>query len=277
LSVQTALLHLVHAETLRGNAERLIALEQQLGGVTTSDSSRLTYIVRSRAMRAAWAGEFEEAFRLLSTHRSFYDFEGVLNSALHALFAISSGRRDTALEMIGHAQSELDTLEFKHVYAQRMAETARLLCAVVEALAGRLTNAGRILQRRPLAEGPTIECMREVALCLCKGIKNPVLRSDVDDAIGQLQLTAYGGFALLLQSAAAKHFQDHDIIDVTLTPAEADVLRLLAEGRSPKDIALESGRSVYTVQVHVRNIIKKLGCSGRNEALTVARKRGLLA
>jgi DNA-binding NarL/FixJ family response regulator len=55
------------------------------------------------------------------------------------------------------------------------------------------------------------------------------------------------------------------------------VLTALAEGRGPKDIALETGRSVYTIQVHIKNIIKKLGCSGRNEALTVARRRGLLA
>jgi DNA-binding NarL/FixJ family response regulator len=87
----------------------------------------------------------------------------------------------------------------------------------------------------------------------------------------------YGGIAKLMQAVAQRHLVDEVAAEASLlTKTELAVLQALAEGRGPKDIALESGRSVYTIQAHIQNIIKKLGCSGRNEALTMARKRGLL-
>lgn len=277
-STQTALLHLIQAETLRGNADRLILFEQQLASVSTSDSARLAYIVRGRAMIAAWNGEFSEAYRQLSmlSNRSFYGFDGLFEDALKAVCAVCSGRREDALETVAQIQEQIATERFTYLYAQRMSEMARLLCAAVEALAGRITNANRILQRRDAAGGPAVDGTRDVVSALCRAVKNPILRADIDEALTRLRLTGYGGVARLLERAAEQLFEEQTSTDIPLTPAEIEVLRSLAEGHSPKDIALETGRSVYTIQVHIKNLIKKLGCSGRNEALTVARKRGLL-
>ncbi|HEY9179741.1 MAG TPA: LuxR C-terminal-related transcriptional regulator, partial [Candidatus Baltobacteraceae bacterium] len=277
-SMQTAFLHLMQAERLRGNADRLQTLEQQLAGVSTSDSARLGYIVRSRAMTAAWSGQFAEAYRQLSTlnDRGFYLFENLFEDAVKAMCAVCSGRRDVALDIVSHIQERLDQERFAYLYAQRMGEITRLLCAAVEALAGRITNATRILQRRDTVGGPSVDGTREVVTALCRAVKNPMLRGDIDEAIARLRLTGYGGVARLLERAAEQCFEEQAATDIALTPAEIDVVRSLAEGKSPKDIAMETGRSVYTVQVHIKNLIKKLGCSGRNEALNVARKRGLL-
>lgn len=277
-SMQTALLHLIQAETLRGNADRLMSFEQQLAGVSTTDSTRLAYIVRGRAMFAAWNGEFAEAFRQLSmlSDRSFYTFESVFEDALKAVCAVCSGRREAALEIVSSIHEQLANERFTYLYAQRMGEMARLLCAAVEALAGRITNANRILQRREAVSGPAVEGTRDVVVALTRAAKNPILRPDIDDAVSRLRATGYGGVARLLDRAAAQFFEEQTVVDVPLTHAEVEVLRSLAEGKSPKDIALETGRSVYTIQVHVKNLIKKLGCSGRNEALNVARKRGIL-
>ena len=52
--------------------------------------------------------------------------------------------------------------------------------------------------------------------------------------------------------------------------------RDLAAGLTPKHIAAEMGRSVYTVQTHIQNVIDKFGCHGRAEALAAARRIGLL-
>jgi len=278
-SMQTALLHLIHAETLRGNAERLAALERQLAAVTTSDTGRLSYVVVSKAMTAAWDGRFEEAYRLLSSlpDRTFYDFDRLFKRAMHAICAVCCGRRESALETVASVVDELQRTDLPYLYAARTAEIARLFCAATEALAGRVTNANRLLQRGAVADGPAVHGTREVVLALTRSVKNPALRSEVDDALVQLRSPGYGGLARLLERAAAKFFDEHGVTHVLLTHAEIEVLRRLADGSSPKDIALESGRSVYTVQAHVQNIIKKLGCSGRNEALSVARKRGLLA
>jgi DNA-binding NarL/FixJ family response regulator len=64
--------------------------------------------------------------------------------------------------------------------------------------------------------------------------------------------------------------------DVTLTAREQQVLRLVSEGRSNREIARALFISDKTVSVHVSNILAKLGASGRTEAAAIANRRGLL-
>jgi len=61
-----------------------------------------------------------------------------------------------------------------------------------------------------------------------------------------------------------------------LSDRELEVLRLLANGRSNAEIALELTLSVLTVEKHVANIYAKIGARGRTEAATYARRRGVL-
>jgi DNA-binding NarL/FixJ family response regulator len=151
-----------------------------------------------------------------------------------------------------------------------------MLCAIAEALMGRLTNANRIMQRKPVAEGPGIEAMKDVVQAICRMAKNRTFTDDAFEALQQLKAIGYGGLSKTLERLVEKMAAPAAQSVATLTRAEIDVLQELGQGRSPKEIATASGRSVYTVQAHIQNIIKKLGCSGRNEAMTVARKRGLL-
>jgi DNA-binding CsgD family transcriptional regulator len=60
-----------------------------------------------------------------------------------------------------------------------------------------------------------------------------------------------------------------------LTAREVDVLALLAEGRTNRQIAQELFISAKTASVHVSNILAKLGVSNRNEAGAAARRLGL--
>ncbi|MFI6350019.1 AAA family ATPase [Streptomyces sp. NPDC050560] len=62
-----------------------------------------------------------------------------------------------------------------------------------------------------------------------------------------------------------------------LTSRERDVLRLVAAGRSNRQIAGELFISPKTASVHVSNILAKLGVSGRGEAAALAHQRGLFA
>ncbi|WP_199744644.1 response regulator transcription factor, partial [Actinomadura harenae] len=61
-----------------------------------------------------------------------------------------------------------------------------------------------------------------------------------------------------------------------LTARESEVLRLLALGRSNKEIAAELFISPKTASVHVSNLMAKLDASSRGEAVATARDRGLL-
>ncbi|WP_181791157.1 response regulator transcription factor, partial [Streptomyces phytophilus] len=57
-----------------------------------------------------------------------------------------------------------------------------------------------------------------------------------------------------------------------LTAREADVLRLVAAGRSNRQIADELFISPKTASVHVSNILAKLGVAARGEAAAVAHR-----
>jgi DNA-binding CsgD family transcriptional regulator/tetratricopeptide (TPR) repeat protein len=60
-----------------------------------------------------------------------------------------------------------------------------------------------------------------------------------------------------------------------LTPREAEVLALVAAGRSNRQIAQALFISPKTVGVHVSNILAKLGAAGRVEAAAIAHRLGL--
>ena len=61
-----------------------------------------------------------------------------------------------------------------------------------------------------------------------------------------------------------------------LTERELEVLRLVAAGRSNRDIAAELFISPKTASVHVSNILGKLGVGSRGEAAAVAYRQHLL-
>jgi DNA-binding NarL/FixJ family response regulator len=62
----------------------------------------------------------------------------------------------------------------------------------------------------------------------------------------------------------------------TLTPREADVLRLVAGGNANKEIAARLSLTEETVKSHVRSILAKLGASDRTHAVTIGLKRGII-
>lgn len=62
-----------------------------------------------------------------------------------------------------------------------------------------------------------------------------------------------------------------------LTARETDVLRLLDQGRSNKEIARLLSISVDTVKWYLKSIFNKLGVSTRMQAITEARRRAMLA
>jgi two-component system, NarL family, response regulator len=61
-----------------------------------------------------------------------------------------------------------------------------------------------------------------------------------------------------------------------LTPREKDVLSLLVEGKSNKEIGVALDISEATIKSHVSVILMKLGAADRTQAVVIALRRGIL-
>ena len=92
-----------------------------------------------------------------------------------------------------------------------------------------------------------------------------------------------GGEVFLYPTMARQLVQDylsrargHGTSDPSLSPRENEILKLLAEGYSSKEIAEKLVVSPSTVHTHRNNLMSKLGLSNRRELIQYARRRGLL-
>lgn len=69
---------------------------------------------------------------------------------------------------------------------------------------------------------------------------------------------------------------DHAELDQPLTPREIQVLTLLAQGASNKEIARRLSISVHTAKFHVGQLLDKLDAIGRTDAVAHAARLGVL-
>lgn len=61
-----------------------------------------------------------------------------------------------------------------------------------------------------------------------------------------------------------------------LTERETEIIKLLVAGKSNKEISSSIGITEGTVKVHSGHIFKKLGASGRTNAIRIALERGIV-
>jgi DNA-binding NarL/FixJ family response regulator len=107
------------------------------------------------------------------------------------------------------------------------------------------------------------------------------LYKDVDPAaLVQAIRAVHGGQVLLAPEAAEAMLAgpaDREQADAgaALTDREREVLRLLAAGRSNREIARELVVAEKTVKTHVSNVLMKLGVQDRTQAALYAVRHGL--
>lgn len=68
---------------------------------------------------------------------------------------------------------------------------------------------------------------------------------------------------------------DTEPSDIGLTPRQAEVLGLMASGKSNREIAGLLGLSEGTVKIHLTAIFKALGVSSRTQAMVAVAERGI--
>jgi DNA-binding NarL/FixJ family response regulator len=72
-----------------------------------------------------------------------------------------------------------------------------------------------------------------------------------------------------------RHLAEH-VHNSSLSSRELEVLQHVMKGSSNKGIAGTLFISEHTVNIHVKNILNKLGANGRTEAVALALKKGIL-
>jgi DNA-binding NarL/FixJ family response regulator len=78
-----------------------------------------------------------------------------------------------------------------------------------------------------------------------------------------------------LSPEASYEIAEH-AMDDALTPAEINVLRLIAAGNANKQIADQLSITEETVKGRVKNILSKLGANDRTQAAMIGLKRGII-
>ncbi len=102
-----------------------------------------------------------------------------------------------------------------------------------------------------------------------------------DDLVHAIQ-TVFDGKALLHPDATAQLLKefvtlaDNKARDYGLSAREMEVLQLLSEGNTNKEIAKALWISEQTVKTHVAHIFDKLGTSDRTETVATALRSGLV-
>lgn len=114
----------------------------------------------------------------------------------------------------------------------------------------------------------------EIQRALKAGAKAYVLKDiSADDLLGCIR-TVLAGKTFIAPAAAAKLAEG--VTRVQLTPREMASLKLMADGKSNKEIANTLDISERTVKTHLGHLFEKLGVTSRTEAIKVASRRGLV-
>jgi NarL family two-component system response regulator LiaR len=106
-----------------------------------------------------------------------------------------------------------------------------------------------------------------------------VLKDTHADHLAEAIRNAYRGQASIDPAAAqalVQATQDTTRLGYDLTDREREILAMLVEGQTNKQIAEALTISLGTVRFHVSNILSKLGASNRTEAARLALEAGLL-
>ena len=184
------------------------------------------------------------------------------------------------LEVVAEAEDGAEAVE------KALAEDVHL--AILDVSMPRMTGiqaAAELNKRRPelrLLMLSMYDSEQFLFEALKAGASGYVLKSSADEDIVDACRKVMRGESFLYPSAVTALVRDYvdrgggdDRFDV-LTPRELEVLKLIAEAHTSKEIAQRLFISVKTVERHRQNILDKLGMRDRVELTRYAIRRGLI-
>jgi DNA-binding NarL/FixJ family response regulator len=114
----------------------------------------------------------------------------------------------------------------------------------------------------------------QILRALKAGAQGYLLKNTIHKELVDTIRAVHGG-KKALSSEASFEIAEH-ATDDALTPAEINVLRLIAAGNANKQIADQLSITEETVKGRVKNILSKLGASDRTHAAMIGLKRGII-
>ena len=120
----------------------------------------------------------------------------------------------------------------------------------------------------------TFESERDVHLALKAGARGYLLKDTPRTALVETIRQVHVGKTCIPQRIGQKLLENMN--HPVLSGRELDIIRLVAEGRSNKEIGSHLGITEGTVKTHVKSLLKKLKAPGRTAAVKEAVHRGLV-
>ena len=263
--------HLAAARTIESELH-------QFDATVFRDSEEALY--PAYALRAAWEGEFGVAQAYLRGTEATLSPENrkLLRQCEVALYAAASGELTEAQQSVEAALGTFARWGGNAAPLHSRALTARILLSLSCALLDDYKLAAELLETVRYAAAVQRRAFDRLIAAARAFVR---ARSSGDDRmavpLARLRDCDLGGYALLLESLRSvpslRPFGDAPSV---LTPAERAVLDRLSRGLTSKEIAAAFGKSRYTIDTQVKSIVKKFGCSGRGEAVYLARRYGML-
>lgn len=271
-SIHQAAARVVDAQAHVGEFDGINDALALMKRTATDSQDRECYITSSKAMLLAKSRRFADAYKMSLVWLGDSNYDRVNNLSMRAMYANLAGLHREALDACDMVTGILQRERFTSTHACGSAELGRLIVALVLSLEGAHGKAERLLTMRPFGMRGYSSLLQSVVEYIARSRSLPD-DAVLSDAFEALRRSGRGGVATVLRLLLAQA----DLSDrISLTPAEIDVFRALDKGRTPKEIAALSGRSVHTVRTLIQRGTEKLGCRGRQETLAMVRGMGLL-
>jgi ATP/maltotriose-dependent transcriptional regulator MalT len=211
-----------------------------------------------------------ELFRWGATHFALWGNSELVQHAASSLSRIvTQTSNPEALAGLAHGLGEVLLLEGQAMNAVRQFEQAAALLEEIEAPFDKANTSWRLGTALAAAgeHEKAVDELQEAARVFKQmGVKS--FRSEVEK-----ELVALGAHMEPLLGAR----EGRRLKQAGLTRRQIEVLHKLAQGMTNREIAEELVLSTRTVEMHVANVLNKLGCNNRAQAVGRAAELGLLA
>jgi DNA-binding NarL/FixJ family response regulator len=179
----------------------------------------------------------------------------------------------------GTEQLILSPVETNLEISARVTQADVLVVDVANGGPGALEAIRTLQLKRPLLALVRADQTAEV---MAAGAAGALLRTSSSKAIGAAIHALHAGLAVFDRSLVGQlapevhHVRATPTAGETLTPREREVLTLLADGLSNKEIAVKLLISEHTAKFHVNSILQKMSAQKRVEAVVRAARLGII-